>query len=135
MRKRKYDGLWARLMANSEPEFDNEQACWVFIGKCKCRFGYGRINVHVPGLGKAVKLTTHILTWLLSQPEIGGNATANELYLAYLEFRYSGLELDHGCVNTVCLRPDHLEPLTHAENMQLSVTRRRRLNEARQAAA
>lgn len=28
-----------------------------------------------------------------------------------------GLELDHLCVNPPCVNPDHLEPVTHSENM------------------
>lgn len=27
-----------------------------------------------------------------------------------------GLELDHLCENPRCVRPDHLEPVTHSEN-------------------
>jgi hypothetical protein len=29
-----------------------------------------------------------------------------------------GLELDHLCRNTSCVNPDHLEPITHEENMR-----------------
>ena len=29
-----------------------------------------------------------------------------------------GLELDHLCRNRGCVRPDHLEPVTHAENVR-----------------
>lgn len=29
-----------------------------------------------------------------------------------------GLELDHLCGNRRCVRPEHLEPVTHAENMR-----------------
>ena len=29
-----------------------------------------------------------------------------------------GLELDHLCRNTICVNPDHLEPVTHAVNCQ-----------------
>jgi len=29
-----------------------------------------------------------------------------------------GLELDHLCRNRICVRPSHLEPVTHAENMR-----------------
>lgn len=32
-----------------------------------------------------------------------------------------GLELDHLCRNTKCVRPDHLEPVTHLENMRRSI--------------
>lgn len=32
-----------------------------------------------------------------------------------------GLELDHLCRNTKCVRPDHLEPVTHLENMRRSL--------------
>lgn len=29
-----------------------------------------------------------------------------------------GLELDHRCFNRGCVRPSHLEPVTHAENVR-----------------
>jgi hypothetical protein len=32
------------------------------------------------------------------------------------------LEIDHLCRNTICVNPDHLEPVTHAENMQRRYT-------------
>lgn len=28
-----------------------------------------------------------------------------------------GMELDHGCRNRACVRPSHLEPVTHQENL------------------
>jgi hypothetical protein len=33
----------------------------------------------------------------------------------------AGLELDHLCRVKHCVRPDHLEPVTHAENMRRTV--------------
>jgi hypothetical protein len=40
----------------------------------------------------------------------------------YYEAQYgpvpSGMELDHLCRVKACVNPDHLEPVTHAENMR-----------------
>lgn len=38
-----------------------------------------------------------------------------------------GLHLDHLCRNTVCVNPDHLEPVTPAENIERGVMRARRM--------
>lgn len=35
-----------------------------------------------------------------------------------------GLQLDHLCRNTTCVRPDHLEPVTHLENMRRGIASR-----------
>lgn len=111
-----YSTPYARLVANVT-EFEG---CWIGNDRTRCRFGYQRANWYVPGLAKAVKLTAHIATWILVQAEAEGVSivTPDDLYLAYLEFRASGLELDHTCVEPSCRRPAHLEPVTHAENMQ-----------------
>ena len=34
-----------------------------------------------------------------------------------------GMELDHVCRNRACVNPDHLEQVTHRENMKRSITR------------
>lgn len=36
-----------------------------------------------------------------------------------------GLELDHVCNVRNCVRPEHLEPVTHAENQRRAAVRRR----------
>jgi hypothetical protein len=36
----------------------------------------------------------------------------------------AGLELDHTCNNPACVRPSHLEPVTHEENCRRAVERR-----------
>lgn len=95
--------------------------CWEGTGKSACRKGYFRQNYWIPGLGRAVKLTTHVLAWIANET---GLTSIDELYLAYLEVRYSGLEIDHRCVNRACRNPQHLSPMTHQQNVQASFDRR-----------
>lgn len=40
------------------------------------------------------------------------------VYENLVELVPEGLELDHLCRNGLCANPDHLEPVTHSENMQ-----------------
>jgi hypothetical protein len=53
-------------------------------------------------------------------PRVDGKLTlAHVLY--YLKFKgpiAEGMELDHLCRVPSCVNPDHLEPVTHAENIQ-----------------
>lgn len=44
------------------------------------------------------------------------------LYLTVVGVVPEGLELDHVCRTPACVRPDHLEPVTHAENMRRGST-------------
>lgn len=53
----------------------------------------------------------------------GGRGSGNRLahrvmYELYRGPIPGGLELDHLCRNTRCINPDHLEPVTHAENVR-----------------
>lgn len=110
----RYDNLWLRLMANTA-EPDNEQSCWRWTAK-RDRWGYGRLNVWVPGMGQVVTLMAHIAAYVWLE---AGCECADDLYLAYIELQASGLELDHGCVHPCCIRPDHLEPMTPQQNSAL----------------
>src|SRR5579862_8047919 len=69
--------------------------CLEGIGGIRCRFQYVRVNVRIPGLGGRNKwLSSHILTYLLDEL---GPMSIDESYLAYLEVRASGLQIDHAC--------------------------------------
>lgn len=69
-----------------------ESGCWEWVSGSSAK--YGRISVN----GK--EILAH--RWMYEQRR--GPVPA-------------GLELDHLCRNTVCVNPDHLEPVTHRENV------------------
>lgn len=70
--------------------------CWIFTGALNPA-GYGVI-------GYAGKV--HLAHRLSYEVEVGPIP--------------DGLELDHLCRNRNCFNPDHLEPVTHLENMRRS---------------
>lgn len=115
-----YDSLWSRLIAATD-EPSNDNGCWSWKRQV-CRYGYGRFNLYVPGLQKNKSLSAHIVAFVLIETSA---LTADDLYLAYLEFRCSGLELDHTCENEGCVNIDHLDPVTRLENEQRKHQRRR----------
>src|SRR6185369_9168336 len=75
----------------------NENGCWIYTGRLTPK-GY----VHVRHSEEQGKMRFgHVIVW-------------EEAYGPVPE----GLELDHTCKNRACLNPDHLEPVTHAINVQ-----------------
>jgi hypothetical protein len=142
----RYPNLFMRLLANSrsdvDPDLDPETAspCWFWTGKTRSSKGgafesnYGGINIYIPGLKRIRTFTTHRVMAILK--EIGHDASADQIYLAYKELEYSGLEVDHMCecyddLNKdpnqpsyeSCVQPAHLQFVTPPENIELSQQR------------
>jgi hypothetical protein len=77
-----------------------EHPCWEWGGQIGDR-GYGRVKAW------AKKRRAHIVVWELLRGPIP-----------------EGLELDHCCGNKRCVNPEHLEPVTHLENVHRALARR-----------
>lgn len=89
--------FWAKVnKAGPVPPHQPEMGpCWEWTGR-KCRLGYGNYGRLFRG---RFLTAAHRRHWIVVNGEIG-----------------EGLELDHLCRNRACVRLDHLEPVTHAEN-------------------
>jgi hypothetical protein len=80
--------------------------CWLWLGQVN-RWGYGHFRrTLAPGIYRTVKAHRFAYALLVGPiPE--------------------GLTLDHLCGRRACVRPDHLEPVTNAENLRRRHARRR----------
>ena len=76
--------------------------CWLWLG-ARSSTGYGVFRAY----GRVVK-------------------AHGFAYERFVDDVPKGLELDHLCNVRHCVNPDHLEPVTHTENVARGVTRRRR---------
>ena len=84
--------LLERFEAKFVPEPNT--GCWLWFA-CTNDWGYGMFRVD----GKA--RCAHVLAWRFYCGEVP-----------------AGYEVDHKCRVRLCVNPDHLEPVTHAENVR-----------------
>jgi hypothetical protein len=78
--------------------FVESDGCWEWTGD-RCARGYGRMTIN------RKKVMAHRIVY----QELVGPIPA-------------GLSLDHLCLNPICVRPDHLEAVTHAENVRRGIS-------------
>lgn len=96
----KHPSLAARLLANSK--FDPLTGCRIWMAKTSKRRGGGldgRINLRVNG--RHVSRRAHRISFEVFNGPIPPDH-----------------EIDHTCVNSLCIEPLHLEAVTHAENVK-----------------
>ena len=89
----------ARLEARIDR--DSSPPCWLWTGG-KNQYGYGRFYVAA------------------GQPQAVAHRAVYELHRGPVP---AGLVLDHLCRVPACVNPDHLEPVSHAENLRRGATK------------
>jgi hypothetical protein len=89
---------FAPLAAFVWERVEKTETCWLWRGETS-RKGYGRVAVGRQSKGSRRRFTAHRL-----------------LYEALVGPIPDGLTLDHLCRNRICVRPEHLEPVTAAVN-------------------
>jgi len=92
------DRFWRKVDRNGPmPERCPELGpCWIWLA-CTDQHGYGAIKRGPPGGSRLA----HVVGWELARGAVP-----------------DGLELDHLCRNPACVNPDHLEAVTHRQNME-----------------
>ena len=84
--------------------------CWMWMGSInKDGYGYFRLSRHMGFSNMAHRASLYLLRDVIVPPK---------------------MELDHLCCNKACVNPDHLEIVTHKENVQRMARRRRELKKS-----
>lgn len=94
----RYNDMIDRLLTLSV--HDPLTGCWEWLG-VRDRDGYGQLSVYVPGVGTRRRFA---------------HRTSYETFIGPIP---PGLELDHICSVRACIHPNHIQPVTHAENLAL----------------
>lgn len=107
----KYTDMFSRLLANTVEVLRDVKLgpCYEWTAACG-RDGYGKLSVREDGVVKKKK--------------------AHRMMVEVVRKRKirKGLHVDHKCVNTKCIRFEHLKVCTPKTNMQLREIRKRRRN-------
>lgn len=125
----KYDSLYERLVANSV-ELPN--GCWQWTGNKDAK-GYGRLTMRMPGKRnpqavRAHRVMVEILRRQEAQRRLDDLMPGLELWPED-DFDVVPLDSDeetieHECLNTSCINPDHMALLTRAQNTAAMNARR-----------
>jgi len=92
----RYRDIEERLFFNSVMD---DSGCWLWLGKVGGRTkDYGLVSIWAPGRGPR-------------------NRRAHRVsYETFIGSIPDNMEIDHTCRNTMCIHPNHLEPVTRSEN-------------------
>ena len=116
------DRMRQRLLANQtrrghRPYYTpDQQGCWIWQGYTGRNWGYGWV------------------AWWDGDRQIGMNAH-RAMYVAHKGPLDDDLSVDHLCRVTNCVNPEHMEPVTQAENMRRGALARSYLNPERVSTA